>query len=322
MTQGRRRALFAIRIAVWLAVAGCMFLFARRLDWEQVLHAFGGADQRVLALAAAAGVPGVALQGLRWSSLVRAVRDVPRTTPMAAMYVGQAASVFLPMRAGEAVRTELLSRATGLSRATSLGTVALDHTVNGLVMFAFAAALPLVLPVPRWMAVVLWAGMAGVMVLAAVMLRLSRHPGSEPRGRLGHLLLRVRSGLAAARHPWAAAQAVLFAALSWSVEICIALLALRAFGLPHDVPHAMVVLFGVNLAQAIPSPPAGLGNFELGAGSAMVAFGGAGGQVAAFAIAYHALQLLPTLVMGGLMLPVVRQPKILPEAPALESAIG
>src|SRR5205085_5321053 len=128
-------------------------------------------------LATAVGLPCTALQGLRWSSLVKAVHSrVPRMTPVAAMYVGQAASAFLPMRAGEAVRTELLARATGLGRATSLGTVALDHTVNGLVMFALAALLPALLPVPRWMAVTLWAGMAGALALIGVLVWLAEHP--------------------------------------------------------------------------------------------------------------------------------------------------
>src|SRR5207237_7336703 len=116
------------------------------------------ADLRGLVLAMVVGLPCTALQGLRWSCLVRAVQPVPRFTPVAAQYVGQAASVFLPMRAGEAVRTELLARATGLGRATSLGTVALDHSVNGLVMFAFAALLPLLLAVPRWLAALVWSG--------------------------------------------------------------------------------------------------------------------------------------------------------------------
>ena len=311
----RPRLKGAARVAVWLVLGACVAFFARKLDWEHVLGAFGGTNLRLAGLAVLVGAACTALQGLRWSSLVRAVSSVPRSTPVAAMYVGQAASAFLPLRAGEAVRTELLSRATGLGRATSLGTVALDHSVNGVVMFGFAASLPLLLPVPRWMAALLWGGMAAALGLAFALLRLARHPGNEGDGRLARLVLRVRSGLAAARDPRAVSQAAAFAALSWMLEIAVATAALAAFGLPHDLPHAMVVLFGVNLAAAIPSPPASLGSFELGAGSALVAFGGPTERAAAFAIGYHAIQLLPTLVMGGLMLAVLRRsPAALPAA--------
>src|SRR6267143_1923710 len=269
----RQRLLLVLRIAAWTAIGACVVVFARKLDWDKVIRAFQGADLKLALLASLIVVPCSALQGLRWSSLVKGIRRVPRSIPVAALYVGQAASAFLPMRAGEAVRTELLARATGIGRATALGTVALDHSVNGVVMFAFAALLPALLP----------------------------------SGRIAHAVAHTRSGLMAARNPRAVAEAALFSALAWCLEICATLLALSAFHLPHDLPHAMGVIFGINLALAIPSPPAALGNFELGAGTALVAFGGDAGDAAAFAIGLHAVQLLPALVMGGLLLGTFRK---------------
>jgi uncharacterized membrane protein YbhN (UPF0104 family) len=304
----RQRLFFTLRIAAWLAIGACVIVFARKLDWDQVFGAFQGVDLRLALLATLIGVPCTALQGLRWSALVKGVRRIPRFTAIAAIYVGQAASAFLPMRAGEAVRMELLARATGIGRATALGTVALDHSVNGVVMFTFAALLPALLPVPRWVAVVVWTGMAGAIALVLTLLWLAKHPESVPSGRIAHAVAHARSGLMGARNPRAVAEAALFSALAWCLEICVTMLALAAFHLPHDLPHAMVIIFGVNLALAIPSPPASLGNFELGAGTALVAFGGDPGHAAAFAIGLHAMQLLPTLVMGGLMVGVFRKP--------------
>ena len=313
--MSRARLLFILRVAAWVLVAACVALFARKLDWDQVIRSFQGVDLELAIVATLIGVPCTALQGLRWSSIVNGVRRVPRSTAVAAIYVGQAASAFLPMRAGEAVRTELLARATGIGRATALGTVALDHSVNGVVMFAFAALLPALLPVPRWVALVVWLGMAGAIALVLTLLWLAKHPESLPSGKIANAVARARSGLMAARNPKAVAQAALFSALAWMLEITVTMLGLAAFHLPHDLPHAMGVIFGVNLALAIPSPPAALGNFELGAGTALVAFGGDAGHAAAFAIGLHAMQLLPTLVMGGLMLGVFRKP-----APAVPPA--
>src|SRR5712671_2950160 len=304
----RRRLLLALRIAAWAAVGACVLIFAHKLDWTRVIHTFEGADLGLALAATLAGVPALALQGLRWSSLVKGIRRVPRSIPVTALFVGQAASVFLPMRAGEAVRTELLARATGLGRATALGTVALDHSVNGVVMFTFAALLPALLPVPRWVAVAVWVGMAGAIGLVLTLLWLAKHPESVPSGRIAHAVAHARSGLMAARNPRAVAEAALFSALAWCLEICATMLALSAFHLPHDLPHAMGVIFGINLALAIPSPPASLGNFELGAGSVLVAFGGDTGHAAAFAIGLHAVQLLPALVMGGLLVGTFRKP--------------
>jgi uncharacterized membrane protein YbhN (UPF0104 family) len=315
----RQRLFFAIRIAAWLAVGACVIVFARKLDWDQVFGAFAGVDLRLAILATVVGLPCTALQGLRWAALVKPVASVPRMTMIAALYVGQAASALLPMRAGEAVRTELLSRASGMGRARALGTVALDHAINGLVMFALAATLPLLLPVPRWLAIALWGGMLLAVSAGLLLLRLARHPGTEGDGRIGRLVVRLRTGLAAARDPRAVAEAALFAALAWAVEIAVAMIALDAFHLPHDLAHAMAVLFGVNVALAIPSPPAALGSFELGAGTALVAFGGPTERAAAFALGYHAMQLLPTLVMGGLMLAVFRKRAPIQRIPLAEA---
>src|SRR5436190_10882370 len=206
----RQRLFFALRVAACVAVGGCVLLFARKLDWDNVFKAFEGADLRLALIATLIGVPCTALQGLRWASLVRGIRRVPRSTPVAAIYVGQAASAFLPMRAGEAVRTELLARATGIARATALGTVALDHSVNGVVMFAFAALLPALLPVPRWMAIVVWLGMAGAVALVLTFLWLAKHPESLPSGRIANAVARARSGLLAPPTPRAAARVALF----------------------------------------------------------------------------------------------------------------
>src|SRR5258707_10692606 len=161
----RQRLLLILRVAAWTAVGACVVVFARKLDWDKVIRAFQGADLKLALIATLIWIPCSALQGLRWSSLVRGIRLVPRSIPVAALYVGQAASAFLPMRAGEAVRTELRARATGIGPATAPGTGALDHSVNGVVMFTFAALLPALLPVPPWVAAAVWVGLAGAIGL-------------------------------------------------------------------------------------------------------------------------------------------------------------
>jgi uncharacterized membrane protein YbhN (UPF0104 family) len=55
----------------------------------------------------------------------------------------------------------------------------------------------------------------------------------------------------------------------------------------------------VNLALVMPAPPANLGNFELGAGVALVGLGVERDQAAAFALGLHALQVVPTLLVGA-----------------------
>src|SRR2546423_7853467 len=201
------------------------------------------------------------------------------------------------MRAGEAVRIELLARSAGLPRAVALGTVAIDHTVSGVVMLRRAATLPCLLPVPVWTRVVVWSGVLGAAALLAVMLRLARKPSQRlhPPGKVMEVVLRLRGGLVGLRTPRAALGAFGAAIAAWTLEIATTMVALAAFHLPHGVAPAMAVLFGVNPALSIPAPPANLGNFELGAGFALVALGGERDAAAAFALRFPALPIGPGL---------------------------
>jgi glycosyltransferase 2 family protein len=304
VSSRRKRLLLAGRIAVWLVVIGCVVMFARNLRWHAVRASFHAADTGLLLVAIFLWIPCTALQAVRWYSLVRAVAKVRFLTVLSCAYVGYAASAVLPMRAGEAVRIELLARSAGLPRAVAVGTVAIDHTVNGVVMFLLASTLPLFLPLPIWTRIVLWSGVGIAAALFLVMLRLARKPSlrQKPPGKVMEVVLRLRAGLVGLRRPRSLVGGFAGALGAWTLEIACTMAALAAFHLPHGVSHAMAVLFGVNLALAMPAPPANLGNFELGAGFALVGLGADRDQAAAFALGLHALQVLPTLLVGAIAL--------------------
>lgn len=319
--QRRQRspAFRALQLATWVAFAVGIVVLARKLDWGRVRGEFVRADLTMGLLAVALWPLTSAFQAMRWWLLAREALPARVRDAVAAYAVGAAATAVLPLRAGEAVRVELLARATRGSRAVSLGTVALDHTVNGIVMFVFAVALPLVLPVPRWVLGVVWGGMAGIVALALLLGRLAQSP-PRPGARGGGLrgaVHRLRGGLTGLRNPRAVVLAAACSTAAWTLEIVHASLALAAFHLPHGPAHAMAVLFGVNLVLALPAPPGNLGNFELGAGFSMVALGGGVENAAAFALGYHVLQLLPTLLAGAAFLPVAgKRPRALRPAAA------
>ena len=69
---------------------------------------------------------------------------------------------------------------------------------------------------------------------------------------LGSFLFALVATIAGQIHPTAAFLAV--AILAWTLEIATTASALAAFHLPHSAAAAMAILFGVNLALAIPAP--------------------------------------------------------------------
>ena len=96
----------------------------------------------------------------------------------------------------------------------------------------------------------------------------------------------------------------LLALLGSAVELAVLALCLWALGLgdadfPTFVARAAMTHLGINVAVAIPGPPAQLGTFEGGAVLALVATGVPADHALAFAVAYHALHVIPVTVVGA-----------------------
>jgi len=80
------------------------------------------------------------------------------------------------------------------------------------------------------------------------------------------ILVRVRQGLAATARPGALSLSLGASFVSWTLEVNVILIAMRAVGLAMPLAAAILVLLAVNLALAFPlAPPGNLGTLEVGA---------------------------------------------------------
>jgi uncharacterized membrane protein YbhN (UPF0104 family) len=109
----------------------------------------------------------------------------------------------------------------------------------------------------------------------------------------------VRQGLGAIHRPKALSLSLGASLISWTLEINVTALAMRAVGLDLPFSAAFLVLVAVNLALAVPfAPPGNLGTLEVGATLALLGFGVAKEQALAFGIVYHLLQVVPVGICG------------------------
>ena len=230
--------------------------------------------------------------------------------------VGFAVSTVVPARAGELARAEWLSRRSGLPRVSLLGTIMLDHLVNGVGMFAGIAAMPLLFEIPNWLrpGIILAAVVFGAATLAVLFLRPQRAGASATAGAetpvnvrslVGRFVEHARSGLSAVRDRRALGLSLLASFAAWGLEIYVILFAIRAFGLHLPLAASFLMLMAVNLALVVPfAPPANLGTLEVGAMFALMEFGVPKEQALALALTYHALQIVPigiaSTLFGGL----------------------
>ena len=285
------RAGHVVALAV-VAAAGVLFL--RRLDLSQLGAALASASLPLVALATAVNLGQVGVRSLFLRALlapVRAVRVARLCRYNLALF---AANNLLPARAGELVRIELLRSREGVPPSASLAVALVEKLLDVIALLLLALPLPLLLPgLPRSAAMAMRLLGAGGLVALAAAWALARW-GEGATGRLGQLARGaavVRRGRSfAAALGWSLASHVVDAA---GIAICLAALGLH---LPPAAP--LLVLVAVSLVLALPSAPAGIGSLEIGAVAALRLLGVDAPRALAFALVYHAMQVVPVTLLG------------------------
>ena len=309
--MGKRRA--AIGLAVSLLFVA---LLLWRVDFAELGDAF--ADARPAWLVLAFGVYLVALwvRGARWRLALRGTARISTNDATALVVIGYAANNVLPMRVGELVRVQLLHDRHGADRARTLGTIGLERILDGLVLALFlAGTIALAGGNTTLQALAGAMGIAFVVLTLGLMLlgpRLARDPQLATRllafapGRLRGLIApriaRLLEGLTAVRsaRDWTVISVV--SAASWALEAAMYWLVGVGMGLDLDPTLYLAVCGAANLAIAVPWTSGGIGPFELLARETTVVFGTTMVVGTAYAIALHALLLIPVVLLGLLLL--------------------
>ena len=303
----------ASRVRPWLVRGGALAALVASVAWVMhgvspapLLHALGAADPRWTVLAAMLNLAFVAFRAAAWRAILRPLsRKVRFGDALKALMVGMAVSAAVPARAGELVRMRWLRHRTTLSQVSILSTMALEQLVNAAGFILLLATLPFLTDVPRWMtpaaAVAVTLFGAGALLVFSLSSRQGRAPEAGGRG-IPHIVANMRHGLSAARHRGSMGAALGASLLGWLAEIGVTWLTMAALGIHLPIAAAVLVLVAVNLALLFPfAPPGNLGTLELGATLGLMAFGVAKEQALAFAICYHALQLVPVTLLGALI---------------------
>ena len=310
--EGERPSLGAAQRISTVALLVVAALWAvHDIHWGRLREAVAFARPGLLLLAAGVNFAALFLQAARWHALLRPVsRPLCLRHAFEALLVGFAVSTVVPARAGELARIQWLGRRTGLSRATIVGSVGLDHLVNAAGLVGGLCLLPHLIEVPAWVRPAAFTLLAFFVagVTAALLLRpkaaangagLEEEP-REPGWRA--MVARSRRGLAAARDARALGSSFALSLAAWGVELLVVVLSLEAVGLHLSLSASLLVLLAVNVALALPvTPPGNFGTLELGAVVALMGLGVGKEHALVFAVCYHVLQVGP-IGLAGLLL--------------------
>ncbi|TMQ18111.1 MAG: flippase-like domain-containing protein [Deltaproteobacteria bacterium] len=295
-----RRLTIAIRILVIGVVAAALWWFLRKIDFAELGKQMRSAKLWPLVLAA--GLNFVCLWGkaVCWRIMLAPRHKVGVWRLFRYTIATFAASAIAPARAGEVLRVWTLKRRDCVPVADTAAVAVAEKLLDGISMVILVAPVPFLLPGLPWQVA------GGIALCAAIAIALFVGLFIAV-GRVGETtssrtwVRRFVAGMHVLRSPKRVLGSLLLLILVWSADLGEVMAVFYAIDIDLPIAAGLLVLFSLNLWIAIPSTPAQFGALEAGAISALQLFPVVGEKAAAFALLYHALQVIP-LIAAGLIL--------------------
>ena len=310
MSGPRKGRLWSWILALPLA-AFLLYWSLRGVDWQTVWRIIAGARWQFLAAASLLTCCSFFLRSLRWRILLNAGESLPVGAVFCATMAGYLGNSFLPARAGELVRTLVVSGRSSLSKTYVL-TTALSERLMDVIALVLAASLILlgVHSKPAWMG-----GVARTMAVAAslgaISIAVLPHTGELCRNLLRRLPLKptwrerllqlagqVLLGMRAFHH---VGRFLGFTALTiaiWMTDAGAFMIGSRALGLAFSFPMAILLLTGLGLSSALPSTPGYVGIYQFVAVTVLVPFGVPKASALAYILVTQAYGYVVLLLLG------------------------
>jgi uncharacterized protein (TIRG00374 family) len=303
----------------WLGLlvsAGFGYLAVRGVRFGSVWRGLRESDYVWLIPAFAALAAFIWTRVVRWRALFEPARRPPSRSAWSALLIGYLFNNVLPARAGEAARIVALNREAGTSRAESAATVVVERVYDILsLLILLFVSLPW-LPNVSWLrtAAALAIGLsialiATIVVLTvygerpvrAILLPFARLPFLSSE-RIDYAARNLVRGFVGFRHVRLALVALVWTFAGWLVLALCFWLVMEGFHLHLSYVAALLALIATGIGAIVPSSPAGIGVFEAAVVVALDPFGVSRSQALSYAVVLHALNVLPLVAAGSLVL--------------------
>jgi hypothetical protein len=222
---------------------------------------------------------------MRWRILLNVKEKLAYTTVLWASSVGYLANNYLPARAGELVRTAMISSRSRLSK-TYVFTIAMtERVIEFVILVLTASLLSLTLPNrPVWLVRLMLLTTVGALGATALFLLLpwidrartgfiSRLPvGERMKNRMHGITESVTLALIALRDSSRLFQVCGATIAVWTLDATAAVILARALGMHLLFSVAMLLLTGLAIGNALPSTPGAVGIFQFAAVTVLTPF--------------------------------------------------
>jgi uncharacterized protein (TIRG00374 family) len=297
---------------VSLALAAVFLYYSLRgIDWRQVWGTLRGAQPPLVAAAAGLSCLALFLRSFRWRVLLSAQGQVSVAQAFWATAAGYLGNNVLPARAGEVIRSLMISSSSGMSRTFVLTTALSERMVDAIALITISAVVLLIVPLQAgWMMKAArpfaLLGLVGVAAIALLPMfetfwfrLLGRLPVPERlRGAVEGILRQVLQGIRSFHDAGRLASFLLLTAVIWLLDALVTVTLARSLGIIIPLPVAFLLVAGLGLGSALPSTPGYVGVYQFVAVKVLTPFGLTNSQAIAYIFLFQAMNYAVILFWG------------------------
>jgi glycosyltransferase 2 family protein len=326
-SDGARRARWtgtkAVSLGLAMLLAAVLLYFSLRgIEWRQVGRTVSHADPGGLGLSMGVATLTLFLRAMRWRVLLNAEGTVSVSTAFWATAAGYFGNNFLPARAGELVRTYMISSRMGLDTPFVLATALSERVADAVALVTISALVLLILPAQSgWLAgaarpfAIL--GLLGALAIAILPLlgpaaRAIIERAPLPDALRLKLVTVVEQGLRGMRAFHDTRRLAAFLALTmliWSLDAVGTVIGAAALGFHIPIAVAFLLLAGLGLGSALPSTPGYVGIYQFVAVAVLTPFGFSRTDAIAYILVAQAAMYVVIGFWGALGLWLYRRSK-------------
>jgi glycosyltransferase 2 family protein len=314
-----RRGAWRWALSIPLAVV-LLYYSLRGVEWSRIWRIIAAARWQYIIAAGAIVAFNLFMRSLRWRVLLNAEAQLSVSLVFRANMAGYLGNNLLPARAGELIRSLIVSTHSSLSKTYVLTTALSERLMDVIALVLWSSLVLLgVHPKPHWMDR-LSRSMAVFAAVGALTVALLPHTGDLvrnllhriplPAGLRARLLLlseQVLLGLRAFHHWGRFGEFALFTVAIWTLDATGTMIGSRAFGLNFSFSVAMLLITALGLGSALPSTPGYLGIYQFVAVTVLTPFGFTRDAALAYIMVAQAVAYAVTLLLGLPCLPLLRK---------------
>ncbi len=300
-----------IRLLIGVAISLVLLFFTfRGLDWGEVGTALRSANYMYIAASAAVIVAAFAVRAMRWSWLLRPVRYLNWRGLFPIVLIGFFGNYVLPAKTGELVRAYVLGKRENLSKSAILGSIAVEKTMDTLILFVILLATVWAVPVPEEVtriepivAIFLVVVIGTMLLLAARGRHLSNlivqvlqfvFPWWKERvARMTHSFI---DGLSVVYHSSSIGIVLAFSLVIWLMTTLNFWLIGQALNLQIPLYGYVIIVAVTNMSSFVPSLPGRFGTLEAASIFVLGLFSVDKNTAVLFPILLRVAQLIPILL--------------------------